>query len=353
MDPIGKKLLDVAKAQLGYTEKGDGYTKFGDWYATNIDGDHDDYFKTAPWCDMFLAWAAQKAGVTEQAGQFASTIEHAKWFREHDAWGTTPEPGALVFYDWSGSGDPDQIDHVGLVESVDGKTLHTIEGNADGDKLTRKTRDLDAVVGFGYPGKIKTAEVKYAPRHASPAPTVDKVGAPATTAAAPATGHAREQEHAAPEHVPAQEAVLGGILAFVLCGTVALAAGRAAAAKAPTAPPIRVRKRGKHHRPATPAALPADVTPADLDAADAGTTIMPAVSLAAAHAAEDREFWGRIAHLEEDSELAFWNSLHAESTDGEPTGSKAADSEPAGSELEGSETTGSDAATYASTQGFR
>ncbi|MDL4817540.1 CHAP domain-containing protein [Actinomadura opuntiae] len=313
MDPIGKKLLDVAQKQLGYAEHGSGYTKFGDWYAQHIDGDHDSYFKTAPWCDMFLAWAADKAGVAEQAGQFASTVEHAQWFKDHGAWGHTPEPGALVFYDWAGSGDMDQIDHVGIVEKVDGHTLHTIEGNADGYKLMRKTRSMDDVVGFGYPGKIHVTEAKYTPKHAAPATTVDKVGDAATTT------HTHEEQHSSPEQqLPAQDVVLGGILAFVLCGTVALAAGRAAT-KAPTAPPIRVRKRGKHHRPSTPVALPTGVTPADLDAADAGTTLMPALSLAAAHEAEDREFWGRIAHLEEDKELAFWNSLHAETTEAETT----------------------------------
>jgi hypothetical protein len=36
--------------------------------------------------------------------------------------------------------------------------------------------------------------------------------------------------------------------------------------------------------------------------------------MAAAHEAEDREFWGRIAHLQEDEELAFWDSLHADAT---------------------------------------
>ncbi|MDL4774339.1 MULTISPECIES: CHAP domain-containing protein [Thermomonosporaceae] len=311
MDPIGKKLLDVAKAQLGYAEKGDGYTKFGDWYARNVDGDHDDYFKTAPWCDMFLAWAADKAGVTDQAGQFASTIDHAKWFRKQDAWGTEPQPGAFVFYDWSGSGDLDQIDHVGIVERVDGHTLHTIEGNADGYKLMRKTRDTDSVVGYGYPAKVRV-EQKYAPKHAGPAPSVEQLAAPA---AAGARARTHEQEPVKDAPPPVQEVVLGGVLAFVLCGTAALAAGRAgraAAARTPTAPPIRVRKRGKHHRPATPVELPAELTPADLDLADAGTTIMPVLSLAAAHEAEDREFWGRIAHLEEDEELAFWDSLHAE-----------------------------------------
>ncbi|GLZ05519.1 hypothetical protein Acsp03_29850 [Actinomadura sp. NBRC 104412] len=306
MDPVGKKLLDIAKDNLGYTEKSDGYTKFGDWWAKKMDSDHNPYFKTAPWCDMFLAWAAEKAGVADQAGQFAATVQHAKWFRKHDAWGTKPVPGALVFYDWSGSRDIDRIDHVGLVEKVDGRTLHTIEANADGYKLMRKTRDMDSVVGFGYPGKVKVD--KYVPKHAAPAPKVEALTGPASDAKIAETTHGSPGTPL-PDG-PTQEILLSGALAIVLCGTVALAVGRAAASMAPTHSPIRVRKRGKHHR--TPVQLPADLTPADLDAADAGTTVMPALSLAAAHQAEDREFWGRIAHLEEDEELAFWNSLHAE-----------------------------------------
>lgn len=38
-------------------------------------------------------------------------------------------------------------------------------------------------------------------------------------------------------------------------------------------------------------------------------------STAVAAEAEDREFWGRISTLENDQELAFWDSLHAELTD--------------------------------------
>src|SRR5512139_1819085 len=140
MDHIGKKLLDVARSELGYTEKADGYTKFGNWYAKNIE-DGDSYFKTAPWCDMFIAWAAAKAGVEDSVGQFAATIEHAKWFKKQDAWGTEPEPGALVFFSWSGSSDLDSIQHVGIVEKVEGDRLITIEANADGVQLKRKTRD--------------------------------------------------------------------------------------------------------------------------------------------------------------------------------------------------------------------
>ncbi|WP_018657093.1 CHAP domain-containing protein [Actinomadura flavalba] len=309
MDPIGKKLLNVAKSELGYVEKGDGYTKFGEWYRKNVDGDHDEYFSTAPWCDMFLAWAADKAGVTEQAGQFASTVEHAKWFQGKDAFGTEPEPGAFIFFDWNGSDDIDQIDHIGLVERVDGKKIHTIEGNADGYKLTRKVRDMDTVVGFGYPSKVKVAQT-YAPKHAAPPPAVEQLTGQPVADAVPGVTKETPADDAKP--IGTQDAVLGGVLAMILFGTVALAAGRAGAAKAPTTPPIRVRKRGKHHKPSTPVKLPADVTPADLDAADTATTVMPALSLAVAHAAEDREFWGRIDHLKDDEELAFWDTLHAE-----------------------------------------
>jgi hypothetical protein len=309
VDPVGKKLLEIAKDNLGYTEKGDGYTKFGDWWADKMDADHNPYFKTAPWCDMFLAWAADQAGVADQAGQFASTVQHAKWFRKHDAWGREPVPGALVFYDWSGSNDIDRIDHVGLVEKVDGKTLHTIEANADGYKLMRKTRDMDTVVGYGYPGKVKAE--KYVPKHAGPPKAEFLANATAPRTQSTAT---KPPLPSADDLLPSQEALLAGMLAFVLCGSFALAAGRAAVAKAPSASPIRVRKRGKHHRTPGPVELPVDLTPADLDAADAGTTVMPVLSQAAAHEAEDREFWGRIASLEEDEELAFWDSLHEEST---------------------------------------
>ncbi|MEV5573824.1 CHAP domain-containing protein [Spirillospora sp. NPDC052269] len=318
MDPIGGKLLDVARQQIGYQAKDDGYSKYGEWYRTAVDGDHDSYFSTAPWCDMFLAWAARQAGVTQQAGQFASTIEHAKWFQKQGAFGHTPEAGALVFYDWSRSGDVDQIDHVGLVESVDGDCLHTIEGNTDGGQLIRHTRcDDGVVVGYGYPGRVKTTE-RYAPKHASPPTSVRDIGTAQDTSAAAARHRPAPAPHQDQGGLPSQEVVLGGVLALILCGTVALSAGKAAAARAaelaPDRAPIRVRKRGKHHRPATPVALPADVTPAHLDAADSETTVMPALSLAAAHQAEDREFWGRIAPLQEDEDLAFWDDLHREST---------------------------------------
>ncbi|WP_329080435.1 MULTISPECIES: CHAP domain-containing protein [unclassified Streptosporangium] len=153
MDPIGDDLLSTIKPEIGYREGSGQHSKFGEWYAVNVA--QDPQYKTAPWCAMFIAWAAEKAGVQEYVGQFAWTPSQARWFETNDAWTRTPEPGALVFFDWSGGKDIRGIDHVGVVESVNGGTIHTIEGNVDRVWLKRKTRDQSKVVGYGLPRKVK------------------------------------------------------------------------------------------------------------------------------------------------------------------------------------------------------
>ncbi|WP_283134292.1 CHAP domain-containing protein [Rhizohabitans arisaemae] len=146
-------MIQLLANEVGYQEKSNGYTKFGDWYSQNVDTDP--AFKTAAWCDMFLAWAARETGVEEYIGEFAFTPWHAAWFKKQDAWGDRPEPGALVFYDWSGGNDVDDVDHVGIVVKVVGDKIHTIEGNIDGGQAKRKVRDESRVAGYGYPAKIK------------------------------------------------------------------------------------------------------------------------------------------------------------------------------------------------------
>ncbi|WP_101788864.1 CHAP domain-containing protein [Nonomuraea indica] len=153
MTPETQKFIDLLESQLGYAERAGAYTKFGHWYGKNVEFDAD--YTAAPWCDMFLAWAANKLGYEEWMGEFAWTVSHAKWFKKNDAWGTKPEVGAFVFFDWSGSDDIDRIDHVGVVTKVVGRKIHTIEGNIDGGIAKRKIRDTDKVVGYGYPERIK------------------------------------------------------------------------------------------------------------------------------------------------------------------------------------------------------
>ncbi|MEV0379163.1 CHAP domain-containing protein [Nonomuraea sp. NPDC050643] len=140
------------RQELGYKEKSGQFTKFGQWYADRV---QDTQYRDAPWCDMFIAWAADKAGVTSYVGEFAWTPSHAAWFIEQGAWTQQPEPGALVFYDWRGGKSYKGIDHVGIVERVEGKKIHTIEANVDRVWLKRKTRETDKVVGYGLPRVVK------------------------------------------------------------------------------------------------------------------------------------------------------------------------------------------------------
>ena len=128
------------------------HSKFGEWYSLTVD--QDAQYKTAPWCDMFIAWAAEQAGVQEFVGQFAWTPSHARWF-DAGRVVTDARGRSLIFFDWSGGKDIKGIDHVGIVERVEGGTIHTIEGNVDGVWLKRKERDESKVVGYGLPRKVK------------------------------------------------------------------------------------------------------------------------------------------------------------------------------------------------------
>lgn len=142
------------RPELGYREKGGQHTKYGEWYADRLS---DAQYRNAPWCDMFIAWAAERADVAQYVGQFAWTPSHAAWFIRQNAWSDRPEPGALVFYDWSGGKSYKGVDHVGVVERVAGGKIYTIEANVDKVWLKRKVRTTEKVVGYGLPRKVKEA----------------------------------------------------------------------------------------------------------------------------------------------------------------------------------------------------
>jgi hypothetical protein len=99
------------------------------------------------WCAKFQSWLAEQAKVEgfEQSDSPARLYAVAK---EQGRLTDTPFPGYLVFIDLTGENFANQyVSHVGIVESVDGEVIHTIEGNADGSGLvTRQTREI----GDGY-----------------------------------------------------------------------------------------------------------------------------------------------------------------------------------------------------------
>lgn len=146
MSPTRAAVLTAAAREIGTHESpyGSNRVKYSTWYGL-----------IGPWCDMFLAWIADRTDATAILGRFAYTPAHANWFKAHGQWRSSgPSVGDVAFFDF-GLG---RISHVGLVEKVlPGGRIQTIEGNTDvsggrtGGRVMRKTRSTSLVVGYGIP----------------------------------------------------------------------------------------------------------------------------------------------------------------------------------------------------------
>lgn len=144
-------VLIHARCDIGYEESpaGSNRTKFGDWYGAN----------GQPWCAMAISKWFFDAGLPLPASTrkgFAYTPSGAAWFRNQGRWLTSnPQVGDVVFFDFPNDG-VSRISHVGIVESVDGGDVLTIEGNTDerggrtGGKVMRRRR-RGGIVGYGRP----------------------------------------------------------------------------------------------------------------------------------------------------------------------------------------------------------
>jgi len=103
------------------------------------------------WCACFVSWCAEQAGFID-AGimpRFSACSTGVQWFKNRGQWcepGYVPTPGDIIFFDWEPDGT---CDHVGIVESVVGITVNTIEGNSS-DSCRRRSYDLDSVKVYGY-----------------------------------------------------------------------------------------------------------------------------------------------------------------------------------------------------------
>ncbi|MFI7239655.1 LysM peptidoglycan-binding domain-containing protein [Streptomyces cyaneofuscatus] len=118
------------------------------------------------WCNAMVTRAAVDAG--EHAAvcfgtDYAYTVAHAQRFKEAGTWHAMTNGikasgirrGDIVFFDWAGTSEIGKIDHVGIVTSVSGEYVHTIEGNT-ANVCARRVRSVAHIAGYGRP-KYKTA----------------------------------------------------------------------------------------------------------------------------------------------------------------------------------------------------
>ncbi|MEU9258970.1 peptidoglycan-binding protein [Streptomyces sp. NPDC048212] len=150
------EILAVAAAEVGTQEtRSDGHwvndSKYNKWYG-KIPGygrDGMDY----PWCAVYVAWVADKAGLKGLYPKTAGCATAVRWFKDKGRFSEYPAVGAQVFYGSGGS------THTGIVYKYDATYIYTYEGNTntngspEGDGVYAKKweRRASYVYGYGYP----------------------------------------------------------------------------------------------------------------------------------------------------------------------------------------------------------
>ena len=132
------EIVEVAASQVGNV----GGQPYWSWYG---------FDSRVEWCACFVSWCANECGLIESGAipKFSYCPTGVQWFKDAGLWragGEEPQPGDIVFFDWEGDGTSD---HVGIVESCDGRTVETIEGNS-GDACRRNAYDVGSASFMGY-----------------------------------------------------------------------------------------------------------------------------------------------------------------------------------------------------------
>ena len=134
-----------AVVQVAESQEGKGGTTYWSWYG---------FGSRVEWCACFVSWCADQSGYIRSGviPKFSLCSDGVKWFESKGRFrngGYTPAAGDIIFFDWGNNGT---IDHVGIVESVSGGKVNTIEGNS-GDKVARRSYSIgnSNIYGYGIP----------------------------------------------------------------------------------------------------------------------------------------------------------------------------------------------------------
>ena len=167
MNITSKQVLDLAAKYIGYKEKAsnkDLYSFEGNAGKGNYTMFQEELAKAGfwnnnkqgyEWCTSFVAWCFWRLCGNVEAKRIlcltgdygASCVSWAKYYAAQARLFTKPQVGDQYFQ----RGSDGKPCHTGIVESVNGNTFVTIEGNY-GNAVQRVTRYLGSTVyGFGRP----------------------------------------------------------------------------------------------------------------------------------------------------------------------------------------------------------
>lgn len=122
------KILSIARNEIG--------TKIGKKYWDNMFGGSPYYVNSynTPWCACFIKWCFDRAGYSSKISGVrnkAYVPTYTAWGNTNRIWTNSPKPGDIVIFNNSS--------HIGFVDSVNGRTITTVEGNT----------------GYSYHGEVK------------------------------------------------------------------------------------------------------------------------------------------------------------------------------------------------------
>ena len=210
LDP--KKVLEVARGEIGYLEKksnsnldsktANAGSKNITKYARDMDaiGFYNGKKQGVAWCDMFVDWCFVKAYGLKAA--LAMTFQPLgkknsgagcqysfNYYKNKGRIFKTPQPGDQIFF-WNST--KTRKSHTGIVEKVSGGKVYTIEGNtsgasgvvANGGGVKAKSYALNysRIAGYGRPDWNVAAEEAPATT-----PTPETLAATPSTATPPTT----------------------------------------------------------------------------------------------------------------------------------------------------------------------
>lgn len=140
----------VAEGQVGYTEGAYGYTKYGEWYETNIDSSAN--FSHLAWCAMFVSWCANEANIPSSIiPRKARVTDFASHYNYNLK--STPQVGDFAIFT--------NYDHIGIVTAVSssGSTFTVVDGNNGGTNGVARnsfTTNDTSIIGFLRPAYTVT-----------------------------------------------------------------------------------------------------------------------------------------------------------------------------------------------------
>lgn len=163
---IRQAMVTRARRYLGYKESDGSHKQIIDTYNNHKPLARGYKVKyTDAWCATFGSAVAILEGhsdiIPTECGcdaQIALWKSKGRW-QENDAY--VPQAGDYIYYDWQDNGVGDNqgsSDHVGIVESCDGKTITVIEGNKN-DAVGERQIAVNGkyIRGFGLPNYASKA----------------------------------------------------------------------------------------------------------------------------------------------------------------------------------------------------